>query len=428
MINNLRIIEQSFTPFDKMDDEVAGILQNPVFADGIENFLAKQKLGDTFCINRHGVQTNCFVGIIKYKNMQIEILPKLLNNDVFEREQTLKNLIYMLNYTKQLKINSINMGLLSTSRAPFIEVLIQTYARTLFDALKYTVPKNYVRMTENITCIRGKLNLARHIRKNCANKTRFFCDFDEFSEDNLLNQMFLFVTSCLRTITTDSHTKKLLTFIINNYADITLRHISLVDVEKLRLGRNQKCFEVPFMLAKLFLGGMSVDLSKQSIDNVALVWDMNILFEEFVFEFIKKNQKKIGITDIKYQKGKRLLRKISDNRKYGNTYVDMFVKTPSVPCGIVLDTKYKLKSRFDTNDVYQVTTYCMIHKSKNAILLYPGTDQHDEIEGDFELNMDEETDTPTQITTATIDLSNDLAQESVQQSIINSLKMIFRTP
>lgn len=424
MGQSLNVFEYDYVKFDDMPDIIAESLQKPAFADGLERFLAKQKLQDAIKLERNGIRATNFVGVLKYKNIQIEILPKLLAKDTSNREQILKNLIFMLGWTRQLNVNSMDSALMGQMQADFIETLMLFYAQSLFNSLKYSVPKNYVRQAENIACVRGKLNLTEHIKQNCANQAKFYCNFDEFSEDNLLNQTFLFVSRCLGSITKNPKTKKILGFIVNNYADISFKHLKYSDVEKIQLNRSQKCFEVPLMLAKMFIGQMSVDMSKNNIQNIALLWDMNILFEEFVFEFIKRNKNKIGIDSIEYQRGRRLLRCIENDRKYGNTYVDMFVKTKEIPSGIVLDTKYKTKSRFDTDDVFQVVTYCKIHQSENAILLYPRADEENTIANKYYLNMDNDAESPL-IRTATFDLNKDLTKQENQNNIISDLRELF---
>ena len=52
----------------------------------------------------------------------------------------------------------------------------------------------------------------------------------------------------------------------------------------------------------MFVNQCSVDLSRNKIENVALVWDMNVLFEEFIGEVFKR---KCPTLDIELQKGKR---------------------------------------------------------------------------------------------------------------------------
>jgi 5-methylcytosine-specific restriction enzyme subunit McrC len=120
----------------------------------------------------------------------------------------------------------------------------------------------------------------------------------------------------------------------------------------------------------MFIENTSVDLTKNKFENITLVWDMNKLFEEFVYQLIKKE---ISKTQPCMQKGKRLLRKGSDTRR--DTKIDILLKNPN----IIIDTKYKKFTKFDdisSSDIYQVMTYCLLHgekdkKDKKAILLYP---------------------------------------------------------
>jgi 5-methylcytosine-specific restriction endonuclease McrBC regulatory subunit McrC len=100
---------------------------------------------------------------------------------------------------------------------------------------------------------------------------------------------------------------------------------------------------------------------------------MNKLFEEFIYEVMNRSQEEWGI-NIKSQKGKRLLS--NDNNKKRNTFVDIMIEKPNEK--IVLDTKYKkfkTSDDFSNADVFQVSTYCILHEAKHAILLYPQWDK-----------------------------------------------------
>jgi 5-methylcytosine-specific restriction endonuclease McrBC regulatory subunit McrC len=71
-----------------------------VFVDGLEKFLQKSGLDNILSFSRSGIKPASHVGVIKYKNIQFEILPKLLAKNE-NRDQILKNLLYMLSYTKK---------------------------------------------------------------------------------------------------------------------------------------------------------------------------------------------------------------------------------------------------------------------------------------------------------------------------------------
>lgn len=335
----------------------------------LQKYLERLKLTSALRVTPLGVQAKYMIGVIKCKNIQIQILPKLIcEND--EDRCILKNLIYMLSFTKKLDIKANEAAKLANTRNPFLEVLIREYANSLFECLKRLTPKKYVREEDNLTYLRGKLKFTENIRYNAANQAKFYCEYDEFSENNILNQLFLFVATCLYNISGDGNNRKILKFIINYYSDIELQRFDKFKVNKIILARNQKLFQKPFNLAKMFIENASVDLSCNKFENITLVWDMNKLFEEFVFEVMKKckSEKNFSITA---QKGKKLLR--GDNRKKRNTFVDIMIEKED-DNRIVLDTKYKKFESindFSNGDVFQVSAYCLLHGAKHAVILYP---------------------------------------------------------
>lgn len=384
-----------------------------VFVDGLEKFLQKSGLDNVLSFSRSGIKPASHVGVIKYKNIQFEILPKLLAKNE-NRDQILKNLLYMLSYTKKLDIKNTKTADLSDCANPFLETLIQVFAKSLFDALKRCAPKGYVVHSENIKFLKGKLNLPDHIKHNFINRSKFFCDFDEFSENNAINQLFLYVATCLYNISRSQQNKKLLKFIINYYADIDFVRFYPRDLTSIKLSRNQYGFAMPLKLAKMFVEETSVDMSKNKFENIALVWDMNVLFEEFVAELLKQHKLDLKIKDIVYQQGRRLLKSDENNKYYSNTFVDIYI-TMEDGQKLVLDTKYKNNygkyGEFSNSDIFQVTTYCRLHNAHNAVLLYPATDENMNDIHPYRLNVNKGVD-DLHIKTARIDVMSDLSKST----------------
>lgn len=352
----------------------------------LHHYLECQHLDSALKVTPSGIETTSWVGVIKYKNTHFQILPKLICNNG-DKENILKNLIYMLSYTKKLDIKTSNEARLSTTKNPFIEILIREYAKSLFECLKRLTPKKYVREEDNLNYLKGKIKFTENVRHNSSNQAKFYCEYDEFSENNILNQLFLFVSTCLYNISNDSYNKKTLKFIINYYSDIKLVRFDRFKAEKIKLSRNQELFKKPFNLAKMFVEKTSVDLSKNKFENITLIWDMNKLFEEFIFEIMKKNESEFGWT-FTAQKGKRLL--AGDDNKKRNTYVDIYAENDKDK--IILDTKYKIftgTDDFSNADVFQVSTYCLLHNADKAVLIYPRWNKEVPNVPSFKLNTDE---------------------------------------
>lgn len=355
--------------------------------DKLQDYLKCNKLDSALKVTRHGIETTSWVGVIKYKNTHFQILPKLICNNE-DKENILKNLIFMLSYTKKLDIKTSNEARLSTAKNPFIEILIREYAKSLFECLKRLTPKKYVREEDNKNYLKGKIKFTENIRYNSSNQAKFYCEYDEFSENNILNQLFLFVSTCLYNISNDSYNKKTLKFIMNYYSDIKLVRFDRFKAEKIKLSRNQELFKKPFNLAKMFVEKTSVDLSKNKFENITLIWDMNKLFEEFVFEIMKKNESELGCK-LTAQRGRKLL--VGDISKKRNTFVDIMIEKINGE-KIVLDTKYKKfvsSDDFSNADVFQVSTYCLLHNADKAVLIYPRWNKEVPNVPSFKLNTDE---------------------------------------
>lgn len=408
--------------------------------ESLEKYLERNKLSSALKVTASGVKARNYVGVIKFKNTQFEILPKLISqykddNKLTDEEKEkqnqiiLKNLVFMLSYTKHLDIKSTSCAKLAKTQNPFLEVLIREFAESLFECLKRLTPKNYIREEDNLNYLKGKLKFTENIRYNSANQAKFYCEFDEFSENCVLNQLFNYVSICLHSISKDSNNKKLLKFIINYYQDIKLVRFDKFKCQKIRLNRNQQLFKKPFELAKMFVEQSSVDLSKNKFENITLLWDMNELFEEFIYQVMKKH----NIADVSPQKKKRLL--VCGGSTYRDTKVDIMVykdKTKKIP-EKVIDTKYKRFESLDdvaSADIYQVSTYCLLHGVKEAILLYPqwGEEEIEITKNTYNLQTQEEYKLHFKSIDLKKDLKSDLKKANSENSdseIIKKLKNIL---
>lgn len=418
---------------ETLDDNLKKSLQ------GYLEKIKDESLQNVFIFTSKGIKARNYVGILKYKTYQFEILPKLIDKEKIEekeeREKILKNLLYMLSLTKKLDIKESEIAKISKSKNPFLEILIKIYANSLFECLKRFVPKNYVTEEDNLNFLKGKLLFSKHIIKNSVNQAKFYCQYDEFSENNLLNQLFYYVSRLLYFVSNDNENKRILKFITDFFCDIDFKKINIYKIRNLKLTKNQNAFQKPFDLAKMFLENSSIDMNQHKIKTISLLWDMNKLFEEFIFEFIRRNKDKINeklennkIKRIKYQKGKRLLYCEEVNQHYGNTFVDIFLESKDKK--FIIDTKYKINEgnfgEFANSDIFQMITYETIHNSQNAILIYPTVEKSKELMHKYKLCEDknyEGIDNNHYITTATIYLGEDLQTE--KQNLIERLSTII---
>jgi len=338
-----------------------------------------------FKIYGNMVRAKQFVGIIKVKNQTIQILPKILsfkdNNKTNDDSDIIQNLLFMLKYTKKLDLKETDFTDVKKHKDLF-EVMIYLFAKNFLELLKFNLYKNYELQEGNLNYLKGKLKLKEHLSKNIVNKAKFYCGYDEFLEDNLLNQIFKATIVKLIKITKSNDTYKLLitcNLILN---EVSLKRISFTDITKVKFTRFNNIYKSSFNLAKLLLFGNSIELSFGDVSTFSMLFDMNKLFEEFIYEFIKK--------EISY-KEKFIIKSQTQNKKvFKKSDIGYFYLKPDILIynsnskypKLIIDTKYKILNKnkshkgVSSSDIYQMIVYGMRYfkgaiKEKKIILLYP---------------------------------------------------------
>lgn len=351
---------------------------------------------EIFSIGQNEIKAKNFVGILAYPGVQIEVLPKLLKNEQDEDSSILKNLMHMLSFTHKLDVHDNEIADLSSYNNSFIEAYINIFASRLLKILRKRGPMNYIRKEDNLRYVRGRISFSNHFRMNIVDKSKVYCEFDEYSEDNLLSQTFKYVCTLLVKQTNNQDSKKKLKEVLSLLSEVKNKVITKELLEKVSISRSNQEFLTTFNLAKMFLKKSSTLLSDGKQSSVSIIFDMNELFEEYIFEFIRRNKERFGISKVDSQRGKRLIDGVYEIQENGeenkikdsmmNTFTDVVItfekNGKEVTKSLIVDTKYKLLNddgsihfNIKNADVYQVMTYKLLHSNENndvdVALLYP---------------------------------------------------------
>lgn len=346
------------------------------------NKLAKVDIFEIKANNR--IKAKQYVWIVKVNNKNIQILPKIFWN---EQKSIIKNLLYMLSYTKKLNIKESDIAHLWKTNDLF-EIFIYIFSKNLVELLKKDFKKNYNIIEENSWFLKWKLLFSKHIKNNLFNKSKFFIQYEKMDENILLNIFLNSVCNKLLNITKSKSNYKLLNKCCFILKDIDKKIFkSTKDLKTLNFNKQNKEYKDIFALWKMLYFWDSPDFSKSIENNFSILFDMNLLFEEFIVEFMKKNKDKIdnNITQVNSQVSNKYVFK---NNKF-NLKPDIIINYNDYN-SIIIDTKYKKlfkdKSNYwvSSQDIYQMFVYWMryfweydIEKEKNIILLYPNYNSED---------------------------------------------------
>lgn len=321
-----------------------------------------------FKLDWNVLKTQQYCGILNYDNNQdIYLLPKIADNN---DEKNLDIFIYMLMYAYDIKLENEDIASCKNETHNILEVFIQLFAQRLFKEFGRGVYKEYITEQDNLTTLRGKYLINENLKHNFI-KNKIYCEYDEFSMDNHLNQFFLYAVKTLLKYTKN---KKLL-----KQCELALDEVEYrtFDINNLHIHFNRlnNRFKDSFEFALLLLN-KSIPLFAKDKKSFAFLFDMNMLFERFVGKMIKEHEPATLLQSC-------------------DTYGDLILKPDIIVKDLIIDTKYKklgAKNEIKRDDKFQMFVYGKNYNKTNTILLYPKHLEHfdyDLVLGEFgsEVNM-----------------------------------------
>ena len=131
------------------------------------------------------ISTKQYCGIINFEDEDYFILPKISK----DKDENLDIFMYMLMYTYDMKLENEELASCKNNKHNIIEVFVQMFARNLLKELKRGIYKEYITQEDNLNVLKGKYLVNENLKYNFT-KSKIYCEYDEFSMDNTLNQFF----------------------------------------------------------------------------------------------------------------------------------------------------------------------------------------------------------------------------------------------
>jgi 5-methylcytosine-specific restriction enzyme subunit McrC len=315
-----------------------------------------------------------YVGILNIDNLIIEVLPKIDLSDDINSDK--KILLQMLSKCTDLDLNIDEAIGSKVQNYNLLELLADKYLDILLKEINRGIYFEYISQEENLNFMKGKLLFNKHVKHNYANKVKAFCSYNEYSSDNILNQILKL--ACIKILNKVYNTK-----IINKMkkALFDLGNVSIINInkemlERVKLSRHNKRFSQCLDLAKFILLNLANENTLGSSNGFSMLFQMNLLYESYIAKLMKEiwngENKKVLIQP----KSKYLLLNKKTNSKNFNLQPDIVLNENNV-ARLIIDTKwkaieYKAKLAYRESDIYQMYAYITSYKeAEKVVLLYP---------------------------------------------------------
>lgn len=335
--------------------------------------------GKFFKVGNKKIIFNNYVGLLQVGNLTIEILPKADKNTEDTTGKWHDALVKMLNICRYIRLKSISDANLRLRSASLFELYIESFLTEFENIMHQGLQKKYRTIEENSHIFKGKLKLSRHLKINLIHRERFYNEFDTYDYDNKYNQILCKALRILGTFHLSQELKTRADRLIINLPYISDKVFTEQDFKSLKQERSTEKYILALKLARLIILYYSPDVSTGTENVLAILFDMNKLFEEFVYRVLKKYN-----DNLKVSAQQRMVFWESETISKG-IRPDMIIEKESGK--MIVDTKWKVPqdSTPSDADLKQMYVYNKYFDSQEAVLLYPSTKAIMNMDGTYTL-------------------------------------------
>jgi 5-methylcytosine-specific restriction enzyme subunit McrC len=156
--------------------------------------------------------------------------------------------------------------------------------------------KKYRKTEGNLTALKSSLQFNKQISKNVVHKERFYTKYTTYDTEHLLHIVLYQTILVLNKINNNSALTSRIHALLLNFPEMPNQKITEAVLDKLVLNRKTMGYKKALDIARLILLHYHPDLSQGRNDVLALMFDMNLLWEQFVLVSLRKTIKDYKVT------------------------------------------------------------------------------------------------------------------------------------
>jgi 5-methylcytosine-specific restriction enzyme subunit McrC len=305
------------------------------------------------------------VGYLRVGNVSLEVYPKLREGrpDAAWRDLLLE----MLRVVEGARLTPQEQAHLHQRSGDLYELLLTRYLYLVESLLRDGLARAYRQVEANETVMRGRLVVGQNVQQNAARPDRVFVAYDVYDADNLPNRILHRALDRVRRTASTLDLVHGADAAMSAFPDVDPRPISAADWAGWRPDRRTARYVETINLARMILRDERPDLRWGDREMVALLFDMNHLFEGYLAQAAR------GLAGVRVHTGKQH-RFWSPTTGRGKVLKpDLLAFIDGNPAPVVLDVKWKRPKddRPDDGDLRQVYAYLHAFGGATGVLVYP---------------------------------------------------------
>lgn len=211
----------------------------------------------------------------------------------------INNIYHMLSYAFQILTQDTYDDVAIESFDEMYDLLAAILAKGIGIQLKQGLYREYINRQEELSVLRGKINMSGMIKNQLVHKRVLACDFDDLSENNLFNQIIkttvilLMKNAKLKTEYKDDLKKKMLFF-----SNVDIVEPSSIRWSSIRFQRNNQTYRMLISICQLILEGMlmTTDTGEYRLASFVDEQRMCRLYEKFILEYYNRHYPELKVS------------------------------------------------------------------------------------------------------------------------------------
>jgi len=345
-----------------------------------------------FELINNGVKFKQYVGVLQVGNVTIEVLPKIdkasENNETDDPEKSKWQnvLIGMIKTVNAFDVKHSENANLNVKHNTILELYFEMFIVEVERLLHLGLIKKYRKTEGNLGALKGKLKFSKHISKNIVHKEKFYVEYTTYDVDHILHRIIYKTIKLLRKINNNAKLDSKIGSLLLNFPELKDIKADETTFEKITYTRKTESYRLAISISKMLLLNYHPDISNGRRDVLALMFDMNVLWEKFVLKTLRKTLP--DELKIEGQSRKDFWKYIEGESRNTLLKPDLVI-TNKNDNAVIIDTKWKQannsKDLPNNSDLHQLFAYAIYWKSTKVALLYPGESSKD-VEGVYLMN------------------------------------------
>lgn len=337
---------------------------------------------------KDGIKFEHYVGQLSFDGYQVEVLPKADRKEADENEadRWQSHLLDMLCVACDLPLQATGQSRQTHRGSVVLDFFLNRFLHEVAKLLRRGLVKRYRKVARNRTALKGRLLFARQISRNMVHRERFFTESDEYDYEGVLNRILCSALKLTGEIAVSGDIRTRARGLAFDFPEVSDIAVDEATFSRITYDRKTVDYRFGISLAKIILLHAIPTLRSGREELIAMMFDMNRLWEVFVAKLAKKFAMTTPETNtITIDSQKTKLFWIKDGRqKKGKTIRPDIVIGNGKETLAVWDTKWKTPDDIASDaDLKQMFVYHLYWNTNKTALLYPNDGRREDISGSF---------------------------------------------